>query len=99
VTADNNLVHITGSEMPPDTLLGTQAVALLGPLRHNGGPTLTHALASNSPAIDAGNDLEALGYDQRGAPFGRVSGNAADIGAYEYDRNDVIFVSGLEGSP
>ena len=27
---------------------------LLGPLQHNGGPTLTHALLPGSPAIDAG---------------------------------------------
>ncbi|MCA9259999.1 MAG: hypothetical protein KDA61_12395 [Planctomycetales bacterium] len=28
--------------------------AILGPLANNGGPTLTHALAPNSPALDAG---------------------------------------------
>ena len=30
--------------------------AKLGPLQNNGGPTLTMALAEDSPAIDAGTD-------------------------------------------
>jgi hypothetical protein len=59
----------------------------LGPLADNGGPTLTHALRFDSPAIDAG-DSGSLTNDQRG--FLRpVDGSgdgiaAADIGAYEF---------------
>jgi hypothetical protein len=61
----------------------------LGPLQDNGGPTLTQALLSGSPAIDAANprgctgaDVSILMTDQRGAP--RVAGDGrCDIGAYE----------------
>jgi hypothetical protein len=57
---------------------------LLGPLTNNGGPTLTHALAAGSPALDAGDSAAPglPGTDQRGRGFARVSG-AVDIGAYE----------------
>lgn len=70
---------------------------LLGPLRDNGGPTKTHALMSHSPAIDTGNTSgDGLSpFDQRG--LARVSGAAADIGAYEAQQNDVIFNNGHEG--
>ena len=57
--------------------------ALLGPLQNNGGPTPTHAPATNSPAINAGNPAFAAppATDQRGAP--RVQRGRVDIGAYE----------------
>jgi hypothetical protein len=53
----------------------------LEPLADNGGPTLTMALRSNSPAIDFGDSLNAPATDQRGFP--RPSGNGVDIGAFE----------------
>ena len=56
------------------------------PLADNGGSSLTHALVDNSPAIDAGNNDEAEGlllFDQRGDGFGRLVGEAVDIGALE----------------
>src|SRR5690349_6945770 len=37
---------------------------LLGPLLDNGGPTLTHALAVCSPAIDHGKNFSATARDQ-----------------------------------
>ena len=79
---------------PGDTL--SSGCLWLGPLRNNGGPTPTHALMSQSIALDKG-DTEAGGQplDQRGLP--RVSGTSADIGAYEYQQNDVIFSAGFEG--
>jgi len=56
-------------------------------LADNGGPTQTMALAEGSPAIDAGPDpvpaFPGNSYDQRGEPFGRVSGASVDIGAFE----------------
>ena len=55
---------------------------LLGLLTNNGGPTLTMALLSGSPAIDAGDTNTAPPTDQRGVP--RPVGTGADIGAYEY---------------
>ena len=59
--------------------------ALLGPLASNGGPTLTHALLSGSPARDAGNPsiMNAPAFDQRGAGFPRIVNARIDIGAFE----------------
>jgi hypothetical protein len=56
---------------------------LLGPLGSNGGPTRTHALLPGSIAINAGSNPLGLTTDQRGTGFPRVSGSAADMGAYE----------------
>jgi hypothetical protein len=67
----------------------------LAPLANNGGPTMTHALLSNSPALDAGDNAAAgaLATDQRGNTFGRLRDAASDadttqtvdIGAFEAD--------------
>lgn len=86
ISGHNNLIMLgatafeTGAEvlLPADTL---KADPLLQPLGDNGGPTLTHALAAGSPAIDTGANASHLEYDQRGAP--RVAGAATDIGALE----------------
>jgi hypothetical protein len=57
---------------------------LLGPLRNNGGPTMTHALLAGSPAINAGDNAFAIvPTDQRGAGFARIVGGTVDIGSYE----------------
>ena len=62
---------------------------LLQPLADNAGPTFTHKLASDSPAIDAGYSIPNA-TDQRGIPrpfdiaWAANSTNAADIGAFEY---------------
>lgn len=68
----------------PGDLTGLDPI--LGPLQNNGGPTETHALLSNSPAIDAGDDSVTgvplfLTTDQRGSP--RLRGLHVDIGAIE----------------
>jgi hypothetical protein len=71
--------------------------AMLGLLTNNGGPTLTHALLSGSPAIDAGDNSAVTNppftgppfTDQRGGSFSRIAdgdGNSTaivDIGPYE----------------
>ncbi|HEX9442834.1 MAG TPA: choice-of-anchor Q domain-containing protein, partial [Candidatus Binatia bacterium] len=50
--------------------------------KDNGGPTLTHALVKNSPALDAAPvDASCPATDQRGVP--RPQGAACDIGAVE----------------
>jgi len=77
VAGHNNLIMSAGS-VPADT---RRDDPLLLPLADNGGPTLTHAPAAGSPAIDAGANAGHLDYDQRGAP--RVAGAAPDIGAVE----------------
>jgi len=54
----------------------------IGLLQANGGPTFTHDLLPDSPAIDAGRAFGAPSFDQRGVP--RPYGAAVDIGAVEY---------------
>jgi hypothetical protein len=56
---------------------------LLGPLQDNGGPTQTMALLPGSPAIDAGDNMDAPQYDQRGPGFLRIVNGSIDIGAFE----------------
>ncbi|WP_372895656.1 Ig-like domain-containing protein [Stieleria sp.] len=70
--------------------------ARLAPLADNGGPTWTHALRNGSPAIDNGDNTQAvdadstwLRYDQRGMGYSRnIDGDRSgtptvDIGAFE----------------
>ncbi len=71
--------------------VGTNTDPSLGALADNGGFTRTLALQSGSPAIDAGNNAEAvdqngdpLTTDQRGSGFPRIVGGTVDIGAYEF---------------
>lgn len=41
----------------------------------------------------------ALNYDQRGLGFPRTLGGQVDIGAYQHQPSDRIFVDGLESEP
>ncbi len=96
----NNLIVKNNAQgpIPSDTIATCPA---LGPLRNNGGPTMTHALPSHSPALDRGNTLFTgfgdLNFDQRGSPFARVVDASADIGAYELDTSETIFSAGFDG--
>ena len=63
------------------------ANAMLGGLQDNGGPTLTHALLSGSPAIDAASPPTAPAVDQRGVL--RVPA-APDAGAFERSLIDIV---------
>jgi len=74
-----------GSE--PSDLVGIDPK--LGPLQDNGGATMTHALLTGSPAIDAGDSTGAPSEDQRGVP--RPQGRGVDIGAFEYLPATAIF--------
>lgn len=60
---------------------------LLGPLKDNGGPTLTHALLWGNPAIDAGDNAQCPPTDQRGItrPLDGIGDRLAmcDIGSFE----------------
>jgi hypothetical protein len=60
---------------------------LLRPLADNGGPTLTHALRENSPAIEHGSctriDGSPVAEDQRGEIRPHLDNGSCDIGAYE----------------
>ncbi|MCC7508074.1 MAG: hypothetical protein IT464_01705 [Planctomycetes bacterium] len=83
VTGTNCLVEDTGGA----TLTGSNNITgqdpQLAPLGQNGGPTQTRAIASGSPARNAGL-ANSLTTDQRGAGYLRDDGNGADIGALEY---------------
>jgi hypothetical protein len=61
---------------------------MLGPLRDNGGPTLTMAPGCSSPAIDAGDNTEAPDWDQRGEGYPRIVNGIVDIGAYEVQKGE-----------
>ncbi len=69
---------------------GSPINPLLGPLQNNGGPTLTRALLSGSPALDKGHSSGST-TDQRGFPRtfdnpmipNATGGDGTDIGAFE----------------
>lgn len=74
--------------------VGSSAVPInpqLQPLADNGGPTFTHALLPNSPAVDAGDPALFEPLDQRGVP--RPAG-ASDIGAFELVQTSVFCTAG-----
>ena len=97
IAGHNNLVYVTKSDVPPDTIVGL--CPRIGSLSFNGGSKPTHALRSGSPAIDAGNNKRALPFDERGSPFARAVAPTADIGAYEVQQADVVFDADMEGCP
>jgi len=94
----NIVVAANADVIPADTL---RTDPRLGPLLHNGGPTLTMAPGTGSPAIDAGliaqPQLEAT--DQRAGLFRRMFGPAPDIGSIEVQPVDRIFIDGFDGIP
>lgn len=91
LSGDHNLVQIVRPAvlLPPDTL---RVDPQLDPLADNGGGTLTHALRFGSPAIDAGSNPAALLFDQRGDGFPRTLGAATDIGAWEFDIDNIRYL-------
>ncbi|MEH1902909.1 MAG: calcium-binding protein [Nostoc sp.] len=111
---NNNLIgSLTGASGTVGT--GTDIVNPypgLSPLQNNGGLTLTHALLTGSPAINAGNnnlipadteDLDRHGntsepipYDQRG--LARLVGPKVDIGAFEAQVATVPITNSLQAS-
>ena len=84
-----NLIGVTNETIITGNTAGNiyNVDPLLAPLAGNGGNTLTHALLPGSPAIDAGDPVNFLPFDQR--YFARpVDGNGdgtarTDIGAFE----------------
>jgi hypothetical protein len=115
ITASYSLIRSnSGSGLPPapigspdanGNLIGTASNPInpmLGPLADNGGPTKTHKLLDQSPAIDAGDQSLVLGangvseFDQRGAPFTRIYLGRIDIGAYESQPDQGTFVADFD---
>jgi predicted outer membrane repeat protein len=73
----------TDDSCPGFTLINTDP--LLGPLADNGGPTPTHALLQDSPAIDAAGECPVeLTVDQREFPRPGAGTTLCDLGAFEY---------------
>lgn len=93
IAGSGNLIGASSLTVPPDTLAGDPRLL---PLADNSGPTLTHALAADSPALDAGFNPENLEHDQRGEGHARLSGAAVDIGAFERAVGDAIFSDGFD---
>jgi hypothetical protein len=86
VDADASIVF-SGRNLSSDDTCGdenalTIGAARLGPLANNGGPTKTHALTPESPAIDAGT-LCTEATDQR--YVSRPQGTSCDLGAFEFN--------------
>jgi CSLREA domain-containing protein len=78
----------------------------LGFLGDNGGPTLTRALLTGSPAIDAGNPATPGGggnactiSDQRGIPRPQPAGGRCDMGAVEFQGGGLSITGILPGDP
>ncbi len=94
ITGHNNLFGFSSVPPPADTI--TLQSAMLGPLAFNGGSTRTQMLLSGSPAINTGNDMANVSFDQRGSGYPRTIGGGTDIGAYELNTNDVIFANGFD---
>jgi hypothetical protein len=92
ISMGNNLIRYRSQSsgyIDSDLPDGTEPI--LGSLQYNGGTTKTLALLTGSPAIDAGNNLEALDTnnstplttDQRDIGYSRILNSIVDIGAYE----------------
>lgn len=108
VSGSGNLIYAPyaqqGSTPPSGFGLPAGTCPLLSPLRDNGAyfHTFTHALQSGSPALTAGNNSKNLSEDERNLPrtstgsFGLVF---TDIGAYEVQRDDIVFNAGFDGCP
>jgi filamentous hemagglutinin family protein len=83
---DNGVILNGGTLAPTDIVPNVPLREIITSLGNYGGPTQTHALAPNSPAINAGNPNSTLTIDQRGGQRGLAginSGSRIDIGAYE----------------
>jgi len=80
LTGENNLIR--RHNLPVSISVSTDD-PLLAALADNGGPTLTHALQSGSPAFGVGSNPMGLTTDQRGSTNGRTFFGRIDIGAFE----------------
>ncbi|MDJ0752585.1 MAG: right-handed parallel beta-helix repeat-containing protein [Ardenticatenaceae bacterium] len=86
----HNLIGAVGANIGAFSAAGDQTginAPGLGPLQDNGGETFTHELLSNSPALNAGRNIDCPAVDQRGLM--RPQGGTCDIGAYEIEYSEV----------
>lgn len=93
LSANNIVGDGTGGLNPSTNILNVDSSTVIDlVLRDNGGPTMTHALAENSIARDAGDNSLAvdangdpLTTDQRSGSYARIAYGTVDIGAVEYE--------------
>ena len=93
--ADIGAKEVTG-EPPAGTLVLAPGLLPLGDYR---GLTPTHALATDSPAIDRGSNPGHFASDQRGVGYPHLFGADTDIGAFEFSQPvvvDRIFANGFD---
>ncbi|QDT45552.1 putative outer membrane protein pmp20 precursor [Gimesia alba] len=81
--------QVAGNFVDNSNIIQESSTGLLDTvLRDNGGPTQTHALLADSPAINAGDNSAILSAgiftDQRGLGYPRIVGGTVDVGAFEY---------------
>jgi len=96
VQGDHDIIAAMNGTPPPGTLNGNPGLL---PLGDYGGPTPTHALATDSLAIDRGSNSGHFAHDQRGPGHPRLFGAATDIGAFELSEPvvvDRIFGNGFD---
>ena len=88
----NNIIGPVGGSvtLPADTI---DCDPQLAPLADNGGPTPTHAIASDSCALNAATNPFDFPTDQRGVA--RTVGEGTDIGAFEL-QSILLFNDGFE---
>ncbi|MDX1992439.1 MAG: choice-of-anchor Q domain-containing protein [bacterium] len=96
-TGDNDTLTSNGHNLSDDTSCATfftatgdinNEAALVGPLANNAGPTQTHALLNDSPALGAGDQTVCAGMivgneDQRSQARPQPAATNCDIGAFE----------------
>jgi hypothetical protein len=95
VSGNRNIIQKYQSKNPPqfsNTITGVDT--LLGPLRDNGGATLTHMPKSGSPAFGVAFKAKDHrdGFDQRGFPKSPLFSDAGAV-------NDTLFLSDFELVP
>lgn len=97
ITGSHSLVVASTLALPAGTLRADPQLATLSACTGGAHPSsgIYHLPLPASPVIDAGRDLLALDYDQRGEPHRRLLGDAPDMGAVEFDP-DRLFASGFE---
>ncbi|HOW75215.1 MAG TPA: IPTL-CTERM sorting domain-containing protein [Candidatus Competibacteraceae bacterium] len=82
---ENGISGVEGGTLTPTDIVPTVGIsAILAPLGDYGGPTQTHLLVPDSPAINAGDNAlipNGVSTDQRGFP--RIQNGTVDIGAVE----------------
>ena len=86
VKIDHSLIQNLAGTVIDDVIPGSNLSnvdPLLAALADNGGPTPTHALLSDSPAIDVADSATCTATDQRS--ISRPQGAGCDMGAYEVE--------------